>query len=270
MKNLPDEYWTDFYHNLIKKPWIELLFIFAILIFAINLLFTSLYFMGGKCISNIKSDSFLQYFYFSIQTFTTVGFGQMAPIDNYANIIASFEATMSNLIFALLTGLFFAKFSLPTSKIMFTNNALITRNNGVKTLIFRTANARANHIVDATVHVCALIHERNTEGVSSRKLHTLELTRNFSPIFSLSWTISHTIDSSSPLYTLKDKDYKDLKIDFFVTLAGTDSTLVQNIHSMKIYNHNDIRFGGQFEDILSIFDDGKREIDFSKFHKFKV
>lgn len=269
MKNLPDEYWTDFYHNLIKKPWIELLFVFVILILGINIIFAFLYLMGGHCISNIKNQSFLQYFYFSMQTFTTVGFGQMAPINNYANIIASIEATMSSLIFALLTGLFFAKFSLPTSKIMFTDNVLITRSNGEKTLIFRTANARANHIVDATVHVCALIHERNTEGVSMRKLHTLELTRNFSPIFSLSWTISHIINSNSPLYTLREQDYKDLKIDFFVTLAGTDSTLVQNIHSMKIYNHSNINFGGQFEDILHTFEDGKREIDFSKFHKFK-
>ncbi|PCJ16851.1 MAG: ATP-sensitive inward rectifier potassium channel 10 [Candidatus Cloacimonadota bacterium] len=269
MKNLPDEYWTDFYHNLIKKPWVDLLIIFVILILGINIIFAFLYMIGGPCISNIKSGAFLQYFYFSIQTFTTVGFGQMAPINDYANIIASIEATMSNLIFALLTGLFFAKFSLPTSKVMFSNQILITRNNGTKTLLFRTANARANHIVDATVHVCALIHETNSEGVNMRKLHTLKLNRCFSPIFSLTWTIMHTIDSSSPLYTLKDKDYENLKIDFFATLAGTDSTLVQNIHSMKIYNSNDISFGGQFEDILTIFEDGRREIDFSKFHQIK-
>ncbi|MCJ8344304.1 ion channel [bacterium] len=269
MKNLPDEYWTDFYHNLIKKPWIQLIFIFVMLILGINIVFASLYLMGGHCISNIQDQSFVQYFYFSIQTFTTVGFGQMAPINNYANIIASIEATMSSLIFALLTGLFFAKFSLPSSKIMFSNNVLITRDNGKKTLLFRTANARANHIVDATVHLCALIHERNSEGISMRKMHSLKLTRSFSPIFSLSWTIMHTINSSSPLHALKDKDYQDLKVDFFVTLAGTDSTLVQNIHSMKIYNFKDINFGGQFEDILNTFEDGRREIDFSKFHQLK-
>ena len=153
--------------------------------------------MGG--IAGQRPGSFIDLFFFSVQTLSTVGYGQMAPKTLAANVVVTIEAFVGLFNLAIATGLLFARISRPTARVMFSERAVITTFEGVPTLIFRAANQRRNRIVEAEVTISLARDMTTREGGSIRRFQELPALRSKSPIFYLSWQIMHRIDASSPL-----------------------------------------------------------------------
>jgi inward rectifier potassium channel len=259
-------YWRDPYHLLLTIPWPGFLALIALSYVATNALFALAYLAGGDCIANARPGSFLDAFFFSVQTLASIGYGAMYPKTTYANAVVTIEAMMGLVGIAVLTGLAFARFSRPTARVIFSQVAVIAPHNGLPTLMFRTANKRRNQILEAQLRVYLMRDEVTTEGQFIRRLNELNLLRNQTPSFTLSWTAMHPIDESSPLSGMTPESLVATKTSIVVSLSGIDETVMQVLHARQIYAAHEILWNNQFVDIFYDTSDGHRYIDYNYFH----
>ncbi len=258
----PDGVFTDFYLYWMTCSWPLLLLQIAGAFFFANGLYAIGYFLAGG-IEN--AHSFADVYFFSVETMSTIGYGKMAPNGLIANILVSFEALTGLLAFALVTGLIFAKFSRPTARVRFSRYAVISRRDGVPSLMFRMANVRANQIVEAQIHLVFSRIEMTSEGEEIRRFYDLDLVRYRNAIFAYSWTATHPILPGSPLYGATPESLAASTSWIVVSLTGLDETLSQTIHARHYYGDEDIRLGARLTDIMSRLPDGSFALDFAKF-----
>jgi inward rectifier potassium channel len=257
-------YWRDPYHLLLTIPWIGFLAVIASLYLGTNLLFTLAYVAGGNSVANAKS--FLDVYFFSVQTLASIGYGAMYPQTLYANIIVTIEAMTSLVSIAVMTGLAFARFSRPTARVVFSQVATVAPHEGIPTLIFRAANQRRNQILEAQMHVYFMRDEVTAEGQAMRKIYDLQMIRSQTPSFTLSWAAMHAIDQSSPLYGISPESLVKTNSSIVISLSGIDETVAQVVYARHIYAAQDILFNTRFVDIIHRTPDGHRYIDYKNFH----
>ncbi|AFY32879.1 ion channel [Calothrix sp. PCC 7507] len=259
-------YWRDPYHLLLTIPWFGFLGIIAASYLAINAIFAFFYLAGGDCIVNAKPGSFLDVFFFSVQTLASIGYGAMYPKTIYANTIVTIEAMIGLVGIAVMTGLAFARFSRPTARVIFSSVAVITPYEGMPTLMFRTANQRRNLILEAQMRVYLMRDEVTSEGQAMRRIHDLRLLRNQTPSFSLSWSVMHVIDEFSPLYGMTPESLIQTNTMLVISVSGIDETVAQVVHARHQYGASEILWNHSFVDILHHTNDGNRYIDYQYFH----
>jgi len=148
---------------------------------------------------------------------------------------------------------------------VFSNVAVIVPFDGIPTLMLRAANQRANMMLDANATVSLARQATTTEGITMRRFEELKLVRSRSPLFSLSWTIMHKIDKSSPLYGATIDTFYDSEMEIIVLLSGTDETLAQLIYARQAYTADDILFDRRFVDVLKPGEMGRMEVDLRRF-----
>lgn len=256
----------DLYHYLLGAPWGRVLGVVAAFYLGINATFATLYVLGGDCIAGARPGSFVDAFFFSVQTFSTIGYGVMAPKNAYASVLVTLEALVGLLGVAMATGLMFSKLSRPTSRVLFSDRMVIAPRGGVPCLMVRMANWRGNDIIEAALRISVLKAEITPEGERFRRFHDLKLLRGQTPLFTISWVAFHPIDDESPLKGETAESIRDGNMRFIVTLTGLDATYAQTIHARKFYEHDHIVWGARFADVMSNTPDGRLMIDFSKFH----
>jgi inward rectifier potassium channel len=259
-------YWRDPYHLLLTIPWPGFLILICIFYVAINMLFALAYLLGGDCIANAQPGSFSDAFFFSVQTLGSIGYGAMYPKTAYAHIIVTIEAIIGLMGIAVMTGLAFARFSRSTARVMFSNVAVITQHQGMPTLMLRTANQRRNIILEANIRVNLMRDEVTSEGESIRRIYDLPLVRHQTPNFSLSWSVMHVIDESSPLYGMTPELLIKTHSLLMVSLSGIDETVAQVVHARHSYSPKDIVWNSRFVDIIHHTPDGHRYFDYNHFH----
>jgi inward rectifier potassium channel len=240
--------WGDAYHAILSVSW-PVFFGAAICVYmSVNVVFAIAYYFG-KGVAN--ATTFLDYFFFSIQTLATVGYGNMSPASLYAHWVATAEIITGLLTIAIITSLVFARFSKPTARIMFSKAAVIAPYDGVPTLMLRVANQRGSHILEAAASLVLVRSERTIEGHTLRRFHELELERTRSPLFALTWLLMHRIDATSPLHGLALADIEADDMRLVVTLSGMDETFAASVTARHHYAHEDILFGHRFVDMFS-------------------
>ena len=258
--------WKDIYHFILTVPWSVFFLAMALVYLAINTIFAGIYLLSPNGILHQHANSFLDAFFFSVQTFGSIGYGVLAPNSTYVNAFVTVESFLSLMYAAIATGLLFARFSRPFARIVFSNVAVIMPFDGVPTLMFRAANQRANLMLDANATVSLARQVTNREGITMRRFEELKLVRARSPLFSLSWTIMHQIDKSSPLYGVTIDTFYDQEMEIIVLLSGTDETLAQLIYARQAYTADDILFDRRFVDVLRQGAMGRVEVDLRHFH----
>ena len=264
---------TDIYHSFMVMRRTHLLLLMIGVYLVINLCFGTLYFISGSSsLEGVRTDSpinhFLDSFFFSVQTFATIGYGKITPANTFANIIVTLEALVGLLTVALFTGMMFARFSKPSAKIIFSNVAIITTHNGKKQLVFRMSNGRMNQIVEARAIATLSIDETSLEGERHRKLYDMHLERNMSPLFSISWTVRHTLNNDSPLAKLSHEELKNGRAEILVIVSGLDDTYGQTIHSRTSYTADEIISDAKFVDIISRDQEGRIVVSHEKIHDY--
>jgi inward rectifier potassium channel len=256
----------DLYHNLLIMPWSAFMAVLAAVYLVFNLVFAALYLLQDGAVANAKPGSFADAFFFSVQTMATIGYGDMHPQTLYANLLVTGEVLLAMMTLALATGLVFARFSLPSARVMFSGVAVIAPYDGSPTLMFRAANQRKNRILEAQVSASILREEVTAEGLRMRRFHDLRLTRARTPMFALTWTVMHVIDETSPLWGVTRESLAEEQAEIVVTIFGLDETVSQQIHARHSYLAEDIVWNRRFVDILSRQEDGTRVVDYRRFH----
>ncbi|HEY6986482.1 MAG TPA: ion channel [Rhodanobacteraceae bacterium] len=260
--------WHDAFHAIMSASW-PTFFGSAVAIYLVaNLVFAAAYYIEGSGISN--ASSFLDYFFFSVQTLATVGYGNMSPTTRYANWVATAEIITGMLSTAIITSLVFARFSRPTARILFSKVAVITPYAGVPTLMLRVANERRSYILQATASLALMRDEETFDGHSLRRFFDLKLERANSPMFALSWLLMHRIDETSPLHGVTAKDIEDGDMRFAITISGVDETFAAGVTARHQYSYEDILFDRRFADIFSEGEDARHVYqDMSRFHELE-
>jgi inward rectifier potassium channel len=259
-------FWADISHRSMTASWPSFI-AGAVLVFAVfNAGFGLLYWIGDQPISNVARNDYLDYLYFSIETLSTAGYGDMHPQTHYGHFIATVELFTGIFSMSLMTGLIFSRFSRPRARLLFVNNPVIAMQDGERTLMVRVANERHNVIGNATARLWVLKNTISKEGQPIRRFSELPLLKNEHPALALSWTLYHTLDETSLLHNLDADGMKAVGIALAVVVSGYDVVAAQTIHARKTYDHTDIRFGQRYADILENLDDGRIRIDYGKFH----
>lgn len=260
-------FWSDLYHRSMTASFAMLLLAGLAVFLLNNLFFATLYSLDSGAVSNVAAPHFLDLFFFSVEAFTTVGFGDMHPANVWGHTVFSLEGFCSVIETAGLTGLIFARFSRPRARILFANNPVIGNFGGYPTLMLRLANARQNFISDAAVQLWVLRDEPAKKGPSYRRFHEVPLARQQNPSFVLSWTLFHEINKSSMFYGLTPEDLAEKNYQFILTIKGVDDTSSQELHARKTYGHEEILWGHHYVDILDRGSDGGLTLDYRKFHQ---
>jgi inward rectifier potassium channel len=256
---------SDLYHFLMKSSWWKLLGAFGVIYIGVNALFALAYSLGGPgTVLNARPGSFADDFWFSVQTFATIGYGTLSPGTTYAHLLVTVESFGGMLAVALGTGILFAKFSRPMARVAFSKNAIVAVRNGQPCLMCRIANQRGNALLDASLQAHVLMDEISNEGHRMRRVHALELERSGMPMFVLAWTLIHHLDEKSPLYGLSLENVSERVVGLIVSFSGVDDTMVQTVHARQMYNAEDVRFGARFVDMIDNSQPGTLVIDHSQ------
>ncbi|MFT7623225.1 MAG: inward rectifier potassium channel [Myxococcota bacterium] len=265
-KGTPNALRRDLYFHFMDGPWSRLLIALLASYFFTNLFFAALYMLQPEGIAGMKPGSFLDAFFFSVQTMTTIGYGAMHPQTVYADVLVTIEAALGLLGVALATGLLFAKASRPKTRVLFSKHAVISTRHGVPTLTFRVGNARGNDVIEATMRVAVLVNEVSPEGHQIRRIHDIKLVRANAPVFALSWTLMHQVDESSPLHGWAPEEYGNHLMALICTMTGYDATYAQQVHTRHLYYPENLYVGRRFVDVIDAMPDGRLMIDYAKFH----
>jgi inward rectifier potassium channel len=260
------------YHYLLTISWVRfnLLVLCSYLVF--NLVFACAYYAAGKgALSGAEGISeesqFMEDFFFSVQTSTTIGYGRIAPLGIAANILASVEALFGLLGFALATSLMFARFSRPEAKILYSDRALVAPYRGMSGVMFRIANQRNSQLIQVGVRVLLSRMEQGPAG-RTRRFVTLALERDEVVFFPLTWTVVHPVDESSPFLGLTEEAFRASEPELLVLLTATDDTSGQTIHSRTSYTADEIVWGAKFTDVFDPSSGGMIGVDLHRIHGF--
>jgi inward rectifier potassium channel len=260
-------FWADISHRCMTASWPSFIGGAALVFVAFNAVFAFFYWIGNQPIANVPDGAYVDYLYFSIETLSTAGYGDMHPDTHYGHFIATVELFTGIFSMSLMTGLIFARFSRPNARLLFADNPVISNNEGKPTLMIRLANERHNIIGNATARLWLLRDEVSIEGRSFRRFYELPLVRSEHPALALSWTLYHVLDEASPLYGLDADDLDAAGVSLAVVVSGYDVVAAQTVHARSTYTHSDILFGHRYADILSTAKDGRLKIDYGRFHE---
>ena len=245
-------FWSSFsaYHAMLTMPWWQFFGIAALLYLAVSALFASAYLACGpgslgSNTAGMEHHTYLRAFFFSVQTLSTIGYGQVVPIGTAANAVVTVESLVGLFGFAIVTGLLFARFSRPTAKMLFSRHAVIAPYQNGTAFEFRVANARSNELIEVSAKVLVSRFEE-VDGLRTRRYYPLQLERSSVVFLPLTWTVVHPIDPSSPLYGETEQSLRASQTEFLVLLSGFDETFSATVHTRTSFVPNEVRWGFRF------------------------
>ena len=253
--------WTDPYGAAVGLTWPQFLALLFTIYLLVNLVFALLYFAVPGSVANARPGTFTDNFFFSFETLATVGYGEMYPTGYYGHIVASAEIMCGITFAAILTGLTFVRFSKPRPKYVFADHPVVCMHNGKPTFMLRIGNGSSQVLADAHARISVLLAEQSTEGTRFRRAHELLLVRSTLPVFPLSWTLMHEIDSVSPLFGLDAESLIQAGARFFLSFEARDPTLSSVIHDLRDYGAEEVLFGMRYVDIISDDENGRPAAD---------
>src|SRR5215469_16084563 len=223
-------FWADISHRCMTASWPAFIIGAALVFLVFNAVFALLYLLGDQPVANVKAGDYIDYFYFSIETLSTAGYGDMHPQTHYGHFIATVELFTGIFSMSLMTGLIFARFSRPSARLLFAKNPVLSNHDGKPTLMIRFANERQNIIGNATARLWLFRDLTTAEGNEIRRFFELPLLRNESPALALSWTLYHIIDEQSPLHGMGPADLDASDVSLMVVVSGYDIIAAQTVH----------------------------------------
>lgn len=238
------------YQWLVEMTWPQFMLMVVFVFVAVNSTFAVLFMSLGHhafagMVEGHPVERFAQSFYFSTQTFTTVGYGAISPQSPLANLFAAVDALVGLMSFALATGLLFARFSQPRAQILFSEKAIITPYQGITSLQLRLANKRNNRVINLKATLTMTWLER-AGGEQRRRFAPLPLERQQVILFPLNWTIVHPIDENSPLWGKRQNDLEEMQAEFLILVEGYDETFHQQVHSNSSYTFHEVAWDVKF------------------------
>jgi|SRR5579859_7930705 len=254
------------YHSMLSMPRWKFISLIVVSYFIVNLGYSLVYLAVGVdqlqgVIATTPWGKFKEAFFFSAETFTTVGYGRVNPVGDGANVVAAIEALSGWLSFALATGLIFGRFARPKSFLLFSDFALVSPYKEGKTaLMFRFAPYKDNHtLTDVQIRVnigLKMLKDSSEEYV----FYDLNLERTKVESLPMNWTVVHPIDEQSPLLGFTPDDMESSDVEIYVLIRGFDDVYSNFVQQRTSYTYREIRFNGKFVPMYRESEDGRTTI----------
>lgn len=263
---------TNYYHSLITMPWWRFNIIILIAYLCVNIFFALIYYFGdishvSGMIYNSEFEKFMEVFFFSAQSLTTVGYGRLNPTGIPDSSIAVIESFIGLLGFAMATGLLYGRFSRPVANILFSKNALIAPYQGFTALMVRLANKNKSELLDPeATFVMSYVGEEN--GKKVRKFSNLKLELTHVTLLTMSWTLVHPIDEESPIYGWTEEEYKKNEVEFLVLIRAYEETFAQTVHTRSSFRYNELVFGAKFNSIILPAANGSVIVELNRINEY--
>jgi len=264
-KGIPIWERISLYHSLLRMRRSNFFLTIFLFYTVVNLFFALLYFFTGvdHLVGGDHAQSyfekFMEAFFFSSQTLTTVGYGRVAPSGMLTNFIASGESLVGILIFSVMTGLIYGRFARPRAYLVFSPNVLIAPFKNGKALMLRTATYKNNHLTDVECQITLALHVKE-DGKTITKFFSLPLDLNRINSLALSWTIVHPINEESPLYQISKQDVEDTKMELIVNIKAFDDHFSNIVQQRTSYNYTQVVYGAKFLPMFERAQDGSQTI----------
>jgi inward rectifier potassium channel len=240
------------YHSLLRMPRTKFLALVFIIYTSVNMFFACLYYgIGVEHLSGTdgalsETDKFLEAFFFSAQSLTTVGYGRVAPVGLLTNSLSSLESLVGILMFAVVTGIFYGRFSRPRAYIMFSDNFLIAPYKGGRAVMFRLATYKNNHLTDAEAQLTVALHVVEGDTRVTRFFPVkLEISKVNS--LALSWTLVHPLNEESPMYAFSEQDFIDNRMELIVNIKAFDDHFSNTVQQRTSYTYGEMVYGAKFK-----------------------
>jgi inward rectifier potassium channel len=238
------------YHLLITMPWWQFSLLGVTWYFMVNVVFACGYLACGPGALVSTSPGVSQYpfwraFFFSVETMSTIGYGNIVPVNLAANVLVAAEALMGLAGFAIITGLLFARISRPTANVLFSSHAVVAPYQNITALEFRVANARSNELIEISAKVIVSRFEK-VDGVHTRRYYPLKLERDSVVFLPLTWTVVHPIEEGSILYGESSESLRASNAEILVLLKAFDETFSTVVQTRTSYQFDDIVWGARF------------------------
>ena len=254
----------DPYHLAVALTWPQFFATLLAFYLLVNVAFATLFWLVPGSVANARPYGFPDAFFFSIETLSTVGYGEMYPATAYGRVIAATEIVCGLGFTAILTGLTFVRFSRPRAKFVFASHLVVAKYNGKPTLMLRVGNGRENVLLDAVAKLNVLLSTTTAEGKLFRRALELRLERAHLPIFPFTWTLMHVMDERSPFYDYDAARVVAVRAQVFVTLEARDPALATSVSDIHTYTPGDIRFGMRYVEAITTEEDGTPVADLTK------
>jgi inward rectifier potassium channel len=258
--------WRDAYQWLLALSWPRFALFIAAIYVAINLIFAALYSLDGNCIAYLQPGSFVDAFFFSVQTLATVGYGHMYPQTLYGHVVTTLEIISGMFGLAVMTGLIFVRFSRPTARILFSKSIVIAPFNGRPALMLRIANLRQRSLVEAEFRIMFSRNQEIMEDDSYRYFYALKLDFERMIVFPAALTLRHTIDEHSPLFGATPQSLEASNATFVASVIGIETVIPAAVQTQQNYTWRDVRFGERFVEIYSELKEGQITVDYGRIH----
>jgi inward rectifier potassium channel len=262
--------WRDVhpYLFLLNTPWTAFFALILAAFVTVNIIFACLYFwVGGVERVNHPDVSalsrFLDAFFFSTQTLTTVGYGNIWPQTAAANLIAAAEAMIGLLSFTVATGFLVGRLSRPTARIGFSKAMIVAPYQDGTSLQFRIVNRSVSNLMELEARML-LMTVQSVDGRQERKYERLELERSTVLFLPLTWTIVHVLDAESPLYKKTAADLEQLQAELLILIKGVDDRFSQTVHARYSYRYDEIVWGAKFARAFDVDEDGDLRLDLDR------
>jgi len=260
--------WRDVYRWLLGLRWPQFAAFVASLYVGLNVLFAALYSLQPNSIAGSTGGHwFFDYFFFSVQTLATVGYGHMYPQTLYGHIISTVEIMTGIFLLATMTGLIFVRFSRPIARVLFSNCMVIAPLNGKPTLMVRIGNENQHSMVEAEFRMMFSRDEPLSEGGDFRYFYVLKLHFDRLTVFPAALTLRHTVDDKSPLFGATIESLQASRALFIVSVVGIDPVLAASVQTQKDYSWRDVRFGERFVEIYTEHGGGRLTVDYGRLHE---
>jgi inward rectifier potassium channel len=260
---------VSLYHSALTLSWPQFLGWVVLIYLTINLVFGGLFALcGPQALVGSGAESMggtlARAFFFSVETFATIGYGNISPAGPLPHLLMTVEALVGVLAQALITGLFFARFARPTAAISFSRSAVIAPFRDGRALMIRMANRRKNELIELKASL-SFSYIDSSNGQSLRRYRALDLDRSQVTFFPLSWTIVHPITPASPLWGMSDETLRAKDAEILLLLSGIDDTFAATVHARTSYKPEQLRWDEKFANIFNQPDaDGVMSVDISR------
>lgn len=257
----------DIYHHLRRIGWVPFFALLAAAYLIMNLIFGLLYFAQPESIANMQPGSITDAFFFSTATVAGISSGNMHTATLYGNVIQTGEVMLRLGFIPVVVALIIARFSRPVSGVLFSNVAVVGPQDGVPKLMFRVISQRRNVMINAQANLMLAHTVRTKEGTVMRRFVDLKLERNHVTTWLLTWTLTHRVDETSPLWGLTRDDLLAQEAEIILAVTGTDETLAQSVQAYHCYEAEQIMWDRRFADIFARTPEGRFSMDFGRLNE---
>ncbi len=255
----------SWYHTMIDMPGWKFILVILSFYIGINLVFAAIYYgigiehLDGISLSDSKWEQFGKAYFFSAQTFTTVGYGHISPVGFLTSALSAAEALIGLLSFAIATGLFFGRFSKPTAFLKFSHHALIAPYREGKGLMIRLTPFKNTNFTDAEAKMTLGMNVEE-KGTLINKFYTLDLELQKINALSLSWTLVHPITEESPLFNFTAEDFANMHGEILVYIKTFDDMFSNTVAIRTSYTFEEVVYGAKFVPMYSRSNDNSKTI----------